>query len=91
MQKTIKVMRYMGANTKRGYFYRGRIYKVEVTFYSHNLLTRIFAGMVGDSLPYAKVEYNGHRKRYEGEYKNAGEFSREWRTENNAMIANAMR
>lgn len=91
MQKQIKVMRYMGDNTKRGFFIRGRIYKVLVTHYHHSLLTRIFAGLAGDKLPYALVEYYAKRRHYKAEYHNGTEYYGDWRVENNAFIANASR
>jgi len=91
MQKQIKVMRYMGDNTKRGFFIRGRIYKVLVQLYHHSLITRLFAGMAGDKLPYARVEYYAKRRHYKAEYFNGGDYHREWRVENNAFIANASR
>lgn len=91
MQKEIKVMRYMGDNTARGYFIRGRIYKVLVTRYNHSLITKVFAGLAGDQLPYARVEYHAKRRRYNAEYLSGADYHNDWRVENNSFIANASR
>lgn len=91
MQKDIKVMRYTGDNTKRGHFFKGRVYKVLIAYPKHSLLTRIFAGVVGDKLTYAKVEYHAHRKHYVAEYFSGSDFRADWRVENNGFISNASR
>lgn len=91
MLKDIKVMRYIGENTKRGYFYRGRIYKVLVSYPQHSFLTRVGAGIFGDKLTYAKVEYYANRKHYQAEYTSESEYRREWRVENNGFVSNASR
>lgn len=87
----IKVMRYIGDNTKRGHFFKGRVYKVLVSFHKPSLLTRLFASMVGDRLLYAKVEYHAKRRHYVAEYYSANDYWNDWRAENNGFVSNASR
>lgn len=86
-----KVMRFIGQNTKRGYFFKGRVYKITIEFPHYSFLTNLMGKFSRDKMLFARVRYEENRKTYIADYYEPAEFLREWRSENNGFMSNANR